>query len=124
MPEKTLGIDDVKPGMVVAVEVVDPRGNILVRRGVALNDAWIKGIKMRGVTKVVVQQAAAEPAAAAPAPAVPEPLVGTPAERAVAEKYRKIDAMFAHCREHPVMGALAEAARNHARSKLVEEPKS
>ena len=81
---------------------------------------------MRGVTKVVIQADASSGAApAGPAPvAAPEPMVGSGVDRAVAEKYKKIDAMFASCREHPVMGPLAEAARNHARSKLVEEPKS
>lgn len=111
MSRKTVSIEDAKPGMIVDDEILDGRGNVLVRQGVALNDAWIKGLKTRGIRNVVIRDQEATKAA-------DEPIAGSQVDRVVVERQRRIDTMFAGMTENPVMAALAEAAKKHVRAKL------
>lgn len=111
MSRKTVSIEDARPGMIVDDEILDGRGNVLVRQGVALNEAWIKGLKTRGIRSVVVRDPEARP---------PDdgPIVGSNVDRAVVERQRRIDTMFAGMTENPVMAALADAAKKHVRTTL------
>lgn len=119
MPTKILKIAAATPGMVLAEAVLDARGNVLVRRGVTLTEGSLKSLESRGIDRVVIEEAGEE--AAAPVVGGSTGNLPSAVEQALAEKNKRIDVMFAGLGENTLMAALAEAAKRHARRKLVGE---
>lgn len=50
--------EEINPGMVLAVTVKDPQGNILFLKGVELTDRHISIMQARGVSRVIVEGSA------------------------------------------------------------------
>ena len=99
--EAFLPLDQVNPGAVLAADVKDARGNMLVGSGRVLTEEWLKRLQGRGVTHVrVLGAAAASPQAG-----------GTSREAAGSLALQRLEAMFAKAPQEPLMQALAAAAR-------------
>ena len=96
-------MDKVSPGSVLAADVKDARGNMLVGEGRVLTEEWIKRLQGRGITQVQVRKASGPASPAAEGAAVPG--AGN------ARLLQRLEAMFVKAPQEPLMQALAAAAR-------------
>lgn len=69
-----LALADVRPGMVLSDEIVDPQGQVLLPRGAVLTAATIALLPRHGVVSLAVLAAPGDTAAAADLPAVQQRL--------------------------------------------------
>lgn len=99
---KLMRTEEVRPGMKVARDVTDLRGNLLFRAGAELTPEILDHLKQRRISHVFVEDAGNPDA---PAPPVPR--------KTAEEIAQELDRMFAGSDANPVMAALREAAKRH-----------
>jgi hypothetical protein len=96
-------LDQVTEGMLLARDVRDPNGAILMRAGAAMTERYIKALKAWGILEVAIQSADDPVAIPVTDPAV------------IAEVRRLLDAQFnLSNREHPAVHALYEICLEHS----------
>ena len=98
-----INISDVRPGMVLAADVQDRNGRVLLAKGVEITEKHVRIFKMWGVTEADIQGVALEDVAAQEA-ATSDPAVRQKAEEAIQKQFQ-----FADC-EHPGMKELVRLA--------------
>jgi hypothetical protein len=103
---KVVRIEEAGPGLKVARDVVDLRGNLLYKAGTELTLDVIDKIRQRNVTHLFVDDLPGAPAAAID----------------IATRQAQVDAdldkTFADVAANPVMMALRESAKRYLKSKL------
>jgi len=55
-------VEQVKPGMVLAADIADGKGGVLLRAGIALNDTYVRALVERGLTWVYISDESADSA--------------------------------------------------------------
>lgn len=96
MPKLPIG--EVKEGSRVSLEVVDAKGNVLIKAGTQLSQQWIDRLKSRGVESLEIEDAAGAPAAGSPS---------------VADLENHLKMVFMPVLAKPHMKALARATYLH-----------
>jgi hypothetical protein len=109
----TVTTDQIKPGMVVATDVKDRSGRMLLAAGSTITEKHIRIFRMWGITEVELQGAVPEPQDQAAAPQS-DPLVHSEAEARVNELF-----FHANC-DHPVVGEIRRMALKRTIKKLAE----
>ena len=99
---KLIRTEEAHPGLKVARDVTDLRGNLLFRSGTELTLELLVHLKQRNITHIFVEEAGA------PSSSPPPPAKKSPEEIA-----REVDQMFAGADGTPVMAALREAAKRY-----------
>ena len=94
--------EEAYPGLKVARDVTDLRGNLLFRAGTELTMELLDHLKQRHISHVFVEDAGAPAASSAP-----------PARKSAEEIARELDRMFSGADGTPVMAALREAAKRY-----------
>jgi len=108
----TLTLDQARPGMMLAAEVFDRRGRLLMRPDTELTEKHLESLRMWGVTHVDVDVADDEPE-----------LVEQLDPEVVAEVEAELDELFANAGPpHPFLDGLREAARAAALHKAGARP--
>lgn len=92
---KQISIDLVAGGMVTAKPVADPRGNLLMKEGVALTDTAIEALRKRGVLTVWIHAEG-----------------DAPAKRSDADIRAELDAVFSEVIHDDLMLKIKAAAYN------------
>ncbi|GEM_PF-5917133 len=100
VPAELLPLDKVSPGAVLAADVKDAKGNMLVGEGRILTEEWIKRLQGRSITHVKVR-AVGDSSSVAPSVA--------PAGND--RRLKRLEAMFSKVAAEPLMQALAASAR-------------
>ncbi|TAN74324.1 MAG: hypothetical protein EPN14_09235 [Gallionella sp.] len=95
MARKTISLEETRPGMQLAVDVCDANGGILLAAGAVLSEAALAALARRGVTRLAVAEAI------------------SPEERArrIAEIDQRLDALFRHAGNDPLLRKLRETVR-------------
>lgn len=96
-----IDIQRAEPGVVLAADVKDKRGNILLRAGAELTEAHLRSLSMWGVRTLDIEadEDVRDPLADL------DPDVLAEAEAEVAERFRPVE-----FRDHPFLDALLECA--------------
>ncbi|MDQ7779474.1 MAG: hypothetical protein RDV41_07160 [Planctomycetota bacterium] len=102
---KNIALNDAKPGMKVSKPVMDLAGNLLLKEGTELTDAWIERLKARRVSNVTVEDSGG-------------PMSEEERQRLRAEMEKAIAHMFERVREHSVMKSIEECAKTFLLGKL------
>lgn len=102
-----LPIAEVKEGVKVSLEVSDAKGNILVKSGTVLTQAWIDRLKARGVEHVDIEDAA---------------LDATSDPKAMADLESHLKMIFLPVLGKPHMKALARATYLHFKGPQTPPP--
>jgi hypothetical protein len=100
IPSSSVNIAEVKPGMVLAADAVNPRGALLIRAGQSLNEKNIRMLKSWGVSNVLVIRDEEEEETG-------EEDIAAPDDQTIEEEVRK---RFAKCIDHPVMAEVMDVA--------------
>lgn len=97
MAHKMISLEGARPGMQVAADVCDANGCMLLAAGAVLSEAALAALERRGVTKVAVV------------------IELNPEERAqqIAEIDQRIDVLFRHAGDDPLLGRLREIVREY-----------
>ena len=91
-------LDQVKVGMLLAKDLHDPNGAILIRAGVALTERHLKALKSWGIQHIAIQLAEAGP-----------PSLATMDPAFIAEARAHLDLQFSLSNpDHPAVHALYE----------------
>ena len=99
---KLIRTEEAHPGLKVARDVTDLRGNLLFRAGTELSAELLDHLKQRRISHVFVEDAGSPDAPATVAP------------RKTAEEIAgELDRMFSGADADPVMAALREAAKRY-----------
>ncbi len=104
---KTIQLSEAKAGMKVVKPVLDLIGNMLLKEGTELTDAWIERLKTRRISSVTIEESGTG-----------APLSGEDKQRLLLEIDKSVDHMFERVREHPVMKQIEDAARQHLKTKV------
>jgi hypothetical protein len=104
---RTISLSEAKAGMKVVKPVLDLTGNMLLREGTELTDAWIERLKARRVSQIVVEESDSR-----------TPLSEEDKQRLRAEVDAGVDHMFEKVKEHPIMQQIQESARQHLKAKI------
>ena len=96
---KVVRVDDAPPGARVARDVLDLRGTLLYRAGTELSAEVLSQIRHRNISHLFIHDSVPPTAGTAP-----------PTSDAA------IDRLFSDVAQLPLMAALREAAKRHARS--------
>ncbi len=99
-------LEEVRPGVKVAKDVTDLRGNLLFKAGTEITPDLLIRCKQRGIAHLFVEDAAGRGAAG-----------HTGARKPPEEIAAEIDAVFAGHEANPVMTALRDAAKSHLTSR-------
>lgn len=105
---KLIRTEEARPGIRVAKDVTDLRGNLLFKAGTELDAALIDRCRQRSVSHIFIDDGTS-PVAAAPGDAESR-------REAVG---RQVDRSFAGTESNPLMAAIRDAAKRHLRSKIV-----
>ena len=104
---KILKIEEIKAGLTVSKDVLDPKGILLFKAGIVLTDDLINKIKDRMVPFVYVEDGGA---------------TGGLTEADIKKMQDETDAAvtktFSDVMDNPTMASLCEAARAHLKSKI------
>lgn len=65
-PTRAVALDQASAGMVLALDLLDDHGGVLLPRGAVLSDACLASLRRRGVEHCMVRAEAAETVAASP----------------------------------------------------------
>lgn len=95
MARKMISLEDARPGMQLAADVCDANGGMLLAAGAVLSEAALAALARRGVTQFAVVVAL------------------SPEERArrVAEIDQRLDALFRHAGNDPLLRKLRGTMR-------------
>ena len=107
MPSRLVKMDEVEPGVKVVKDVVDARGMLLFKAGVALSPAMIERVRARNVTHIFVEDEGAA--------------VGMSEEDLAAkqdEMETDLDKLFEDVADQPLMAELREAAKVYLKDHL------
>jgi hypothetical protein len=108
MRHKSISVDILEPGMVLAKDVVGQKGNLIVGKGVEITDRMIGHLKRLGVKKVFIE--------------TEEETVQMDPERAqvlIDELAVEFDSRFRRVRDIPVMNELKNILFDHMREKIL-----
>ncbi|MFH1672050.1 MAG: hypothetical protein ABIF87_01280 [Pseudomonadota bacterium] len=108
MRHKSISVDTLEPGMVLAKEIVGNKGNLIVGKGVELSDRMIAHLKRLGVKKVFIE--------------TEEEAVQMDPERAqvlIDEMEGTLNSRFRRVRDIPVMNELKNILFDHMRAKIL-----
>ncbi len=100
VPSVSIKIAEVKPGMVLAADAVNPRGALLIRAGQSLSERNIRMLKSWGVSNVLVVREEEEEEAGEEDTTIPD-------DQTIEEEVKK---RFAKCGDHPVMAEVMSIA--------------
>ena len=103
--KKVVRIESAKPGITVAQDVVDLRGNVLFRSGVELTEDMIHMMQLRNVTHLFIEEETAIRSAAANVPGANEE-----------EIQAELNDAFAKVTNDPILQKLREAAERFHRT--------
>ncbi|MBI2899557.1 MAG: hypothetical protein HYY17_05190 [Planctomycetes bacterium] len=103
---RVVKIEEAKPGMRVAKDVLDLRGNLLYKAGTEISLQILETLRGRNVTHLFLEDSPGLGSA------------GVDPEKRAAEVDAELDRVFADVASHPVMGALKEAAKRVLKSKV------
>lgn len=93
--------------MKVVKPVLDLAGNLLLKEGTELTDAWLERLKIRRVSSLVIEDSATGTA-----------LSEDEKLRLLQEIDKSVDHMFERVREHPLMKQIEDAARQYLKSRV------
>ena len=103
MGHKIINLADAQPGMRVAVDVCGlAGGGVLLAAGEVLSEAALAALARRGVTQVDVVEALSQEGRAL----------------RIAEIDLRLDALFCHAGDDPLLGKLRKIVREHRLGKL------
>lgn len=94
--------EEANPGLKVARDVTDLRGNLLFRAGTELTADLLGRLKTLNITHVFVEDASTPPPSPTP-----------PARKSADEIAQEVDRLFAGADASAVMAALREAAKRY-----------
>ncbi len=102
---KLIRTEEARPGMQVAKDVTDLRGNLLFKAGTPLDPLLIERCRQRNVSHLFIEETAGGPAAAE-------------SDTQVRREHilRQIDRMFSGTESSAVMVSLREAAKRYVQS--------
>ncbi len=99
-----IALDQAAPGMVLAADLLDSHGAVLLPRGAALTDATLASLRRRGVAHCTVEPAAPAGAADAAADAAARAARARQREQQLA----RLQHLFRHCAGHEANATLLQ----------------
>lgn len=99
---RLIRIEEARPGMKAARDVIDLRGNLLLRAGTEITEAHLIQIRRHPLTHLFIEDLPSEGAGGVP-PSGPSP----------EEIAREVDRMFSGVDTSPLMADLREAAKRY-----------
>jgi hypothetical protein len=104
MPQ-TIAIDEIKVGMVLSADVINPQGLVLIKKHVQLTDKHIKVLKRWGITNVTITDFADAVADTRP----PAEII----QEKLAEVAAQLDSRFAGCEHSEIMMSIKNCVHEY-----------
>jgi hypothetical protein len=115
---REIAIHELRDGQILAGDVFDERGGLLLSAGMALSPEHVELLERRGVLTVKIAEADEGEGPADQAPGGGGPGGGAPGEDEFAKALARLDHMFEGLHDDPVMRAIYAAARGMLESAL------